>query len=67
VDCGLRQIELGMAWHYKAYAKEQNREDRQAYAEAEDRASSSKSGLWSDPHAEPPWEYRHPHKGNLDN
>lgn len=23
VDCGLRQIELGLAWHYKAYEREQ--------------------------------------------
>ncbi len=23
IDCGLRQIELGLAWHYKAYEREQ--------------------------------------------
>ena len=26
VDCGLRQIELGLAWHYKAYKREQQPE-----------------------------------------
>lgn len=63
VDCGLRQIELGMAWHYKAYAKEQSATDRSSYANAESIAASQKSGLWSDPHPTPPWEFRHPDKG----
>lgn len=35
LDCGLRQINMGLAWHYKAYAREQSVEDRQSYAEAE--------------------------------
>lgn len=60
VDCGLRQIELGMAWHYKAYAKEQSREDREAYASAEEKAKSERRGLWSDTAPAPPWEFRHP-------
>ncbi|OYU45717.1 MAG: nuclease [Burkholderiales bacterium PBB4] len=64
VDCGLRQIELGMAWHYKAYAKEQSPVDRAAYAEAESQAQARRAGLWSDPHPMPPWEFRHPDKGN---
>lgn len=59
VDCGLRQIDLGLAWHYKAYAKDQTREDREAYASAEDKARSERRGLWSDPDPMPPWEYRH--------
>lgn len=60
VDCGLRQIELGMAWHYKAYAKEQTPVDRTAYADAESQASARKVGLWSGSHPTPPWEFRHP-------
>lgn len=60
VDCGLRQIELGMAWHYKAYAKEQSATDRAVYAVAESQAVARKAGLWSDPHPTPPWEFRHP-------
>lgn len=59
-DCGLRQIELGLAWHYKAYAKEQAREDREAYGSAEHKARAAGLGLWSDPHPTPPWEFRHP-------
>lgn len=60
VDCGLRQIELGMAWHYKAYAKEQARPDREAYAAAEDKAKADGRGLWSDAHPTAPWDFRHP-------
>lgn len=44
VDCGLRQIELGLAWHYKAYAKEQSRSDREGYAAAEDKAKVAGRG-----------------------
>lgn len=36
IDCGLRQIEQGLAWHYKAYAKEQAPGDRVLYAHAEE-------------------------------
>lgn len=59
-DCGLRQIELGLAWHYKAYARDQSFADRQSYATAENLAHEQKLGLWSDPVAIPPWEFRHP-------
>jgi len=34
-DLNLRQIELGFAWHYKAYEREQSAGDRIAYAAAE--------------------------------
>lgn len=59
VDCGLRQIELGLAWHYKAYEREQAAADRSAYAEAENAARSARRGLWSDAQPIPPWEFRH--------
>jgi len=32
IDCGLRQIEQGLAWHSKAYAREQAAGDRDTYA-----------------------------------
>jgi endonuclease YncB( thermonuclease family) len=58
-DCGLRQIELGLAWHYKTYAREQSPADRQTYATSEDLAHEHKLGLWADPAAIPPWKFRH--------
>lgn len=60
VDCGLRQVQDGLAWHYKAYAREQSPSDRATYANAESQAMNRKAGLWSDPHLTPPWEFRHP-------
>lgn len=58
-DCGLRQVELGLAWHYKAYAKEQEPSDRATYTRAEDRARSERLGLWSESAPTPPWDFRH--------
>lgn len=58
VDCNLRQIELGLAWHYKKYAGEQPATERSSYAAAEDAARTARRGLWVDPHAMPPWEWR---------
>jgi endonuclease YncB( thermonuclease family) len=58
-DANLEQIRAGLAWHYKEYAKEQSASDRDAYANAESSARSSKAGLWSDPRPLPPWEWRH--------
>lgn len=59
IDCGLRQIELGFAWHYKAYEREQTLADRKAYAEAEGTARAARKGLWIDAQPTPPWEFRH--------
>lgn len=57
-DMNLRQIQLGMAWHYKAYEREQDVEDRSIYAQAEYIAQREKLGLWADKKSIPPWEYR---------
>jgi endonuclease YncB( thermonuclease family) len=59
VDVGLEQIKAGLAWHYKAYEREQPTEDRAAYAGAELVARSARLGLWSEASAVPPWEWRH--------
>ena len=59
IDCGLRQIEMGLAWHYKAYEREQNPEDRRAYERAEINAKDAGKGLWRDKRPVPPWEFRH--------
>lgn len=47
-DVNLRQIKLGLAWHYKKYEKEQDVEDRSIYANVEYHAQRDKSGLWYD-------------------
>lgn len=57
-DVGLLMIERGMAWHFKRYAKEQDPEDRTAYAEVEKAAQGARRGLWSDPNPVPPREWR---------
>lgn len=57
-DVCLEQIIAGFAWHYKKYQKEQTESDRLLYSEAENIARETKQGLWQEPHAVPPWEYR---------
>lgn len=51
-DINLEQIRRGMAWVYRRYAKDP------LYLESENKARSEKQGLWSDPDAVPPWEFR---------
>lgn len=60
VDASLSQIEAGLAWHYKQYAKEQANEDRMRYSQTEDTARAKRLGLWSDRDPVPPWEWRKP-------
>jgi endonuclease YncB( thermonuclease family) len=58
MDANLEQIKRGMAWHYKAYQRDQSVDDRRTYADAENEAKSAKRGLWSEPVPVPPWEWR---------
>jgi len=58
LDVGLAQITVGLAWHYKAYEKEQSEEDRHRYADAENEARARRVGLWPDGKPTPPWEWR---------
>ncbi len=55
----LAQVSAGFAWHYKQYEKEQSKQDRLAYAIAEQHAREQKLGLWRDANPVPPWEWRH--------
>ena len=57
-DVNLRQIKLGLAWHYKKYEKEQDVEDRSIYANAEYLAQRDKLGLWYDTNPIAPWDFR---------
>jgi endonuclease YncB( thermonuclease family) len=58
-DVCLAMIELGLAWHYKDYAKEQSKTDRDLYSQAELKAREAKIGLWQDNKAIEPSAFRH--------
>lgn len=58
VDCNLRQIKLGLAWHYKKYESEQEVDDRSTYAHEEYLAQKAMRGLWSVKDPVAPWDYR---------
>ena len=58
LDTGLAQITSGLAWHFKRYERDQSEEDRHRYADAESDARARKLGLWQDPAAAPPWDWR---------
>ncbi len=62
LDAGMGLLTVGLAWHYKQYAKEQPAEERGQYSFAEDEARSKRVGLWRDADPVPPWEFRHPNK-----
>jgi endonuclease YncB( thermonuclease family)/methylphosphotriester-DNA--protein-cysteine methyltransferase len=57
-DINIEQVKAGLAWHFKKYEDEQNREDRVTYAAAEQQARSAKLGLWHDPNPTPPGDWR---------
>lgn len=57
-DIGLEQVTRGMAWWYRAYAKEQTQQQRQDYEVAEFQAQSRRAGLWAEKNPVPPWEWR---------
>lgn len=57
-DANLAQLEAGLAWHYREYAREQSIEDRESYAAAAESARVAQRGLWRDTQPTPPWAYR---------
>jgi endonuclease YncB( thermonuclease family) len=57
-DAGLAQIRSGLAWHYKAYQRQQAAPDRVIYADAESAARQARRGLWSEAAAVAPWDFR---------
>ncbi|SFU78286.1 Endonuclease YncB, thermonuclease family [Nitrosospira multiformis] len=58
-DVNLKQIKVGLAWHYTQYDKDLRLADKQLYAEAQKAASLKGIGLWSDPSPVAPWDFRH--------
>ncbi len=57
-DISLKQLETGMAWHYKQFSYLQPAEERRRYAQAEARAREAKIGLWEDDRPISPWNFR---------
>ena len=62
-DVNLIQVERGMAWHYKAYEREQSPSDRKLYEAAESDARAGRRGLWREADPIPPWEFRKAKRG----
>lgn len=62
-DVNLIQVERGMAWHYKAYEREQSADDRKLYDAAEISARTVRKGLWRDSEPTAPWDYRKAKRG----
>jgi endonuclease YncB( thermonuclease family) len=58
LDVGYAQVLAGLAWWYRAYAKEQTAEDQGRYESAEQEARLRKWGLWQEREPVPPWEWR---------
>lgn len=58
VDAGFELVKVGLAWHYKAYEREQSPAVRRLYSDAEDQARVSRKGLWADRLPQQPWEFR---------
>ena len=57
-DVGLEQIKAGMAWWYQQYARDQKKQERIDYEDAESLAQPHRYGLWSGPNPMPPWEWQ---------
>lgn len=57
-DINLELVRAGLAWHYRAYEREQSGEERELYAQAEQQARERGQGLWSDAHPVAPWDFR---------
>jgi endonuclease YncB( thermonuclease family) len=57
-DICLLMIEIGMAWHYKDYEKEQLKIDRDLYSQAELKARNEKRGIWQSSNPIAPSSFR---------
>ena len=57
-DMNVRQIQAGLAWHYKKYQREQSAADRRLYADAEVMAREARRGLWQEADSVAPWAWR---------
>ena len=62
-DANFAQLTAGMAWHYKAYGKDQGLFDFTGYALIELEARYRRRGLWADPRPQAPWAFRRAKRG----
>ena len=58
LDTGAEMIRLGLCWHFKRYEREQSASDRRIYSGYEKAARAGNIGLWEDPRAISPWNWR---------
>lgn len=58
LDAGLAMVTVGMAWWYRAYAREQTPQERGQYEFAEIEARAKHAGLWRDAEPVAPWDWR---------
>jgi uncharacterized membrane protein len=57
-DVCLAQLQAGMAWYFRRYAKELPPDRREQYADAEAQANAARRRLWADAEPVPPWAWR---------
>lgn len=57
-DANFAQLRAGMAWHYKAYGRDQGLFNFTGYALVELEARYRRRGLWAEPRPLAPWVYR---------
>src|SRR5262245_56872716 len=57
-NINLEQVNRGMAWFYRAYAKDLPWGDAATYEQAESQARKERRGLWADVSPVEPWSFR---------
>jgi len=57
-DTNLAMLKNGNAWYFERFKKEQSRSNRRAYSKAATAAKKARLGLWKDPAAVAPWDFR---------
>jgi len=58
IDIGSQMLRDGVAWYDHASSYELSDSDRALYAQCEQAARNERRGLWQDPAAVAPWEFR---------
>lgn len=58
IDIGSQMLRDGVAWYDRASDHELSESDRELYKQCEQAARNEKRGIWQDPAAVAPWEFR---------